>query len=143
MRRASEMPHVAGMVQVGLRSVGSGRRSEIEAAQHYGSRFITAREVHAIGVDAALRHVPEGVRVVVTLDCDGLDPGIMPGVAARTPGGLTYTQVIDLIAGVSRRARIVGFDLVEFYPPADIGGLTAQTASRLLVNAIGAIVRQE
>jgi arginase family enzyme len=47
---------------------------------------------------------------LVTLDCDGLDPGIMPGVAARTPGGLTYTQVIDLIGGLGRRARITGFD---------------------------------
>jgi agmatinase len=32
MRRASEMPHVAGMVQVGLRSVGSARPSDVEAA---------------------------------------------------------------------------------------------------------------
>ena len=142
MRRASEMGHVAGMVQVGLRSVGSARIAEIEAAQHYGSRFVTAREVHTRGVEAALRHIPEGARVVVTLDCDGLDPGIMPGVAAPTPGGLTYTQTIDLIAGLGKRARIVGFDLVELYPPADIGSLSALTAARLLVNAIGTIVRQ-
>ncbi|CAN7602252.1 arginase family protein [Mesorhizobium amorphae] len=142
MRRASEMPHVAGMVQVGLRSVGSARLAEIEAARHYGSRFVTAREVHAEGIEATLKHIPEGARVVVTLDCDGLDPGIMPGVAARTPGGLTYTQVIDLIAGLGKRARILGFDLVELYPPADIDGLSALTAARLLVNAIGTIVRQ-
>jgi agmatinase len=142
MRRASEMPHVAGIVQVGLRSVGSARLAEIEAARHYGGRFVTAREVHAQGVEAALRHIPEGAQVIVTLDCDGLDPGIMPGVAARTPGGLTYGQVIDLIAGLGRRARIAGFDLVELYPPADIDGLSALTAARLLVNVIGAIVRQ-
>lgn len=142
MRRASEMPHVAGMVQVGLRSVGSARITEIEAARRYGSRFVTAREVHAQGVEAALRHIPEGARVVVTLDCDSLDPSIMPGVAARTPGGLTYTQVIDLIAGLGRRARIAGFDLVEFYPPADIDGLSALTAARLLVNVVGTVVRQ-
>lgn len=142
MRRASEMAHVAGIVQVGIRSVGSARLAEIEAAQRYGSHLVTAREVHAEGVEAALRHIPEGAQVVVTLDCDGLDPSIMPGVAARTPGGLTYTQTIDLIAGVGKRARIAGFDLVEFYPPADIDGLTAATAVRLLVNAIGAIVRQ-
>ncbi|MDX8446850.1 agmatinase [Mesorhizobium captivum] len=142
MRRASEMPHVAGMVQVGLRSVGSARLTEIQAAQRYGSRFVTAREVYAQGVEAALRHIPEGARVVVTLDCDSLDPSIMPGVAARTPGGITYTQAIDLIAGLGRRASIAGFDLVEFYPPADIDGLSALTAARLLVNAIGAIVRQ-
>jgi agmatinase len=142
MRRASEMPHVAGMVQVGMRSLGSARRAEVEAAQRYGSRLVTAREVHAQGVEAALRHIPEGARVVVTLDCDGIDPGIMPGVAARAPGGLTYTQVIDLIAGLGRRARIAGFDLVEFYPPADVDRLSALTAARILVNAIGAIVRQ-
>lgn len=142
MRRASEMGHVAGMVQVGLRSVGSARIEEIEAARRYGSRFVTAREVHAHGVDAALRHIPEGARVVITLDCDGLDPGIMPGVAARTPGGLSYTQAIDLIAGIGKRGRIAGFDLVELYPPADIDNLSAFTAARLIVNAIGAIVRQ-
>jgi agmatinase len=136
------MPHVAGMVQVGLRSVGSARHAEIEAARRYGSRFVTAREVHAQGVEVALRHIPEGAQVVVTLDCDGLDPGIMPGVAARTPGGLSYTQAIDLIAGLGRRARIAGFDLVEFYAPADIDGLSALTAARLVVNAIGAVVRQ-
>ncbi|WP_448952444.1 agmatinase [Labrys neptuniae] len=142
MRRASEMTHVAGMVQVGLRSVGSARLEEVEAAQRYGSRFVTAREVHAQGVAAALRHIPAGAEVVITLDCDGLDPSIMPGVAARTPGGLNYTQVIELIAGVGERARIAGVDLVELYPPADIDGLSALTAFRLLVNVIGAIARQ-
>ena len=143
MRRASEMPHVAGMVQVGLRSVGSARVEEVEAAQAYGSRFVTARQVHAEGVEAALRHIPQGANVVITLDCDGLDPAIMPGVAARTPGGLNYTQVIDLIAGVGQRGRIAGFDIVELYPPADVDGLSALTAARLVVNAIGTIVRQE
>ncbi|WP_105436551.1 agmatinase [Neorhizobium tomejilense] len=142
MRRASEMPHVAGIVQVGMRSVGSAGVAEIEAAQHYGSRLVTAREVHARGIDAALQHIPEGARVVITLDCDGLDPSTMPGVAARTPGGLTYTQVIDLIAGVGRRARIAGFDLVELNPAADIDGLTSLTAARIIVNVIGTIVRQ-
>ncbi|GAB2184009.1 agmatinase [Roseibium sp. LAB1] len=143
MRRISEMPHVAGLVQVGLRAVGSAGRNEIEEAQRYGSRFVTARDIHAEGAAAALKHIPQGARCVVTLDCDGLDPAVMPGVAARTPGGLTYTQVIDLIAGLGRRAKIAGFDLVEFYPPNDIDGLTALTASRLVVNALGAIVRQE
>jgi agmatinase len=142
MRRASEMPHVAGIVQVGIRSVGSARFAEIEAAQHYGSRLVTAREIHTQGIEVALRHIPEGARVVVTFDCDALDPCIMPGVAARTPGGLTYTQAIDLIAGIGKRAKIAGFDLVEFYPPADIDNLSALTAARLLVNVIGTIARQ-
>lgn len=78
MRRASEMLHVAGMVQVGMRGVGSARRAELEAATAYGSRIVTARDVHTEGVEAVIRHVPEGAKVVITLDCDGLDPSIMP-----------------------------------------------------------------
>jgi agmatinase len=140
MRRASEMPHE--LVSFRLASVASAALGlRMGAARNYGSRFVTAREVHAQGAEAALRLIPEGARVIVTLDCDGLDPGIMPGVAARTPGGLIH-PVIDLIAGLGRRARIAGFDLVELYPPADIGGLSALTAARLLVNLIGTVVRQ-
>jgi len=142
MRRASEMAHVQGIVQVGMRGVGSARAEEIEAARRYGSHLVTAREIHAAGVEAALRLIPEDARVVITLDCDGLDPGIMPGVAARSPGGLTYTETIDLIAGVGRRAWIAGFDIVELAPAADFGNLSALTAARLVVNAIGAVVRQ-
>jgi agmatinase len=142
MRRASEMGHVAGIVQAGIRGVGSARPAEVEAARAWGAHLVTAREIHAGGVEAALRHIPEGASVVITLDCDGLDPGIMPGVAGRAPGGLTYQQAIDLIAGAGRRGRLAGFDLIEYLPGADINGLTALTAARLIVNAIGHIVRQ-
>lgn len=142
MRRASEMPVVAGMVQVGLRSVGSARVSDVNDALAYGSHFVTARDIHNQGVEAALKHIPDGAWVVMSLDCDSIDPAIMPGVAARTPGGLTYTQVIDLISGVGKKARIAGFDLVEFYPPADVDGLSALTAARILVNTMGVIARQ-
>jgi agmatinase len=143
MRRASEMPEVASMVQVGLRSVGSARPSDVNDAFAYGSRFVTARDMQSQGVEAALSHIPDGANVVISLDCDSIDPAIMPGVAARTPGGLTYTQIIDLISGVGKKARIAGFDLVEFYPPADVDGISALTASRILVNTVGTIVRQD
>ncbi|CCV06866.1 hypothetical protein MESS2_410029 [Mesorhizobium metallidurans STM 2683] len=67
---------------------------------------------------------------------------MMPAVAGRTPGGLTYQQAIGLIEGVSQRGRLAGFDLIEFQTPADIDGITAITAARLLVNVIGRIARQ-
>ena len=81
MRRASEMGHVAGIVQVGMRGLGSARYAELEDARRYGARIVTSREIHAHGVEAAIRHIPEGASIVVTLDCDGLDPSLMPGVA--------------------------------------------------------------
>lgn len=142
MRRASEMPHVAGIVQAGIRAVGSARASELEAARNFGSKIVTAREIHARGINTAIQNIPEGASIVITLDCDGLDPSVMPGVVARTPGGLSYTQVIELIEAASKRGRIAGFDLVELHIPSDIAGISALTAARILVNVIGRIVRQ-
>jgi len=66
----------------------------------------------------------------------------MPDVIPLSPRGLTYTQVINIVAKVWKRASIGGFDLVEFYPPADLCGLTALTAARLIVNVIGQVSRQ-
>lgn len=142
MRRASEMAHVAGIVQVGMRAVGSAATSDLEAARRYGAKIITAREFHAGGVEAVIRHIPEGATIVVTLDCDGIDPGVMPGVAARTPGGLSYMQVINLIEAVGKRGQIGGFDLVELHTPSDLDGISATTAARIVVNVIGRMVRQ-
>jgi agmatinase len=142
MRRASEMPWIAGIVQVGMRGVGTARVEEIEAARAYGARFVTAREIHRRGVEAALDLVPAGRPCLVTFDCDALDPSIMPAVAAPLPGGLTYFQAIDLIHGVAQKSGLAGFDLVEYVPGKDPDGLSALTAARIVLNVIGALVRQ-
>ena len=142
MRRASEMPWIEHIVQVGARGVGSARPGEVADAREWGAIFITAREVHEHGVAAALECVPDGARCLLTVDCDGLDPTVMPAVMAREPGGLTYRQMLDLIHRLATRTRIAGFNLVEFAPSADIDGMGAVTAARIVCNAIGAIVRQ-
>lgn len=143
MRRASEMGHVERIVQIGARGLGSARPADYRDALDWGVEFVTARELHETGVEAALAHIPEGAPVLLAFDCDALDPTTMPAVIGPAPGGLTYWQAVDIVQGVARRGRIAAFDLVEFMPARDIHGLGALTASRLLVNAIGAIVRQD
>ena len=135
MRRASEMPQVGTMIQVGQRGVGSARPADLAAAQARGVQFISARDVHGGGVAQVLHHVPKGGDVFITID-------VVPGVLAPEPGGLTYFQAIELIDGVADRARIAGFDVVEFVPDRDVNGLGALTAVRLTAHAIGRIVRQ-
>lgn len=58
---------------------------------------------------------------------------------ARTPGGLLYWQVLELLGGLAAKRRIVGFDLVEFMPSRDTTGIAALTAARLVCNAIAGI----
>jgi agmatinase len=139
MRRASEMDHVRTIIQVGARGIGSARESEVRDAEAWGARLVTAREVHSRGIEAALDHIPDGARCLISLDLDALDAAIMPAVAYPTPGGLTYTQVTGLIHGVARKAKIVGFDMIEFVPKRDMNGLAAFTAARILWNVIGAL----
>jgi agmatinase len=142
MRRASEMAHIKSILQIGQRGLGSARVQDVEDARRAGVRFVSARELHAQGVGAALASVPREAEVIISFDCDALDPSIMPGVIGRAPGGLSYTQAIELLHAIAQRARIAAFDLVEFMPERDIDGIGALTAGRLIVNALGAVTRQ-
>ncbi len=142
MRRASEMGHVENMIQVGIRGLGSARRAEVETAKDWGSKIVTAREFHRDGLDAVLKHLKPGSNCMITWDCDGMDPGIMPAVMAPTPGGLSYMQSIELIAAVIRKARLVAFDLVEFVPDRDRNGNAAITAARICANVLGGLARK-
>ncbi|WP_263826857.1 arginase family protein [Ruegeria aquimaris] len=142
MRRASEMPHVERIIQVGARGVGSARMDALEAALAWGAHLIPAHELDAGGLDRALDLIPAGAQVVICFDCDALDPSIMPAVIAPTAGGLTYAQALRLIRGVSQKARIAGFDLVEFMPANDRDDAGAVLAAQLLTTVLGLIGRQ-
>ena len=142
MRRASEMAHVERIVQVGQRGIGSARPGDHADAVAWGVEFVPAAEVARSGVARAVGLIPEGAEVIVCLDLDALDPAVMPAVIGRTAGGLGYWQVVDLIAAVAARARIAGFDMVEFMPARDIDGLGATTAAQLLATVVGVIGRQ-
>ena len=143
MRRASEMPWVAGIVQIGARGVGSAQLEDVQAARRWGTRIITARQVHEEGISVALEMIPEGVQTFLTLDCDGLDPSAMPAVVAPVPGGLGYWHIVALLEGLAARGRIAGFDLVELTPEKDVNAISALTAARIVTLAIGAIGRSK
>jgi agmatinase len=142
MRRASELPNVAAMAQIGLRGTGSARGDEVEDALAWGSVLIRAAEVHRDGVDAILGRIPSADRYYITLDADGLDPSIAPGVNAPAFGGLTYDEAFALLRGVAAQGRVVGFDIVEIVPAADVQNLTSLLAARLTLNLMGAMAWQ-
>ena len=142
MRRASEMGWIDRIIQVGLRGVGSARVGDYEDACRAGVTFVTGREVAASGIQRAVEAIPAGAEVLITLDCDGPDPSVIPGVIAPTPGGLTYWQTLELLHGAAQRGRIAGFDIVEFVPRLDTDQRGAFAAARLVANVIGLIARQ-
>lgn len=142
MRRASEMPHVGRIVQVGARGIGSAAAQDHRDALAWGVSFVTAYDLHRGGVQGVLDLIPQGSEIVVCLDADALDPALVPGVIGRAPGGLTYHQVVDLIRGAAGRGRIAAMDVVEFMPERDVDGIGALTLARLITTALGVIARQ-
>jgi agmatinase len=141
IRRASEMPWIKDIVQIGMRGIGSAREGEVDDARAYGADLISAYEMHDIGMDAVLDRIPDGGPYYLTIDADGIDPTIMPAVMAQTPGGLNWVQTRKLVHGLVNKGRVVGMDLVEIAPKNDVGNTTVIHAERLICNFIGASIR--
>jgi agmatinase len=77
-----------------------------------------------------------GETVYVTIDCDGLDPAIMPAVGTPEPGGLSWRELLALLRLVMSRKTVVAADVVELCP---LPGFVAPNflAARLVYKLIG------
>lgn len=139
MRRASELDSVTAMAQIGVRGGGSARREEVAAARAFGSVIVTAAELRRDGPDAVLARLPAAERYYLTIDIDGLDPAIAPGVLAPAFGGVSYENANALVRGVAAKGRLVGFDVVEIVPETDAHDRTSLLAARLALDTIAAL----
>ncbi len=103
------------LAQVGIRSL---TRDETERIRAHGICTVFASEAVGSPVSAwlqrVLRALPE--EVYVTVDLDVFDPSVMPATGTPEPGGLDWYRVLDVLRGVAREKRIVGFDVVELAP---------------------------
>lgn len=141
IRRASEMAWIGEIFQLGMRGIGSARQREVDDALAYGCQIVSAYDVHDQGVEAIIERIPGGGPYYLSIDADGLDPTIMPGVLAPTPGGLDWIQVRGLLRGLLDKGRVVGLDLVEMAPAFDLRHLTMVHAERLICNFVGTSIR--
>jgi len=112
MARARELCPV---VQVGIRAVDVSEMAGLDP-----HRVFWAHDIAAAGrsgtswMDDAVS--PLGDPVWVTIDLDGFDPSVLPATGTPEPGGLDWYQVTGLLERVTRRRRVIGFDVVELLP---------------------------
>ena len=137
MRRLRDHSCVHDLVHVGTRSIGSARREEVEAALRAGNRIVTAWDVHENGAKWVADSLDLSRRWVVSLDCDGMDPTVAPGVGAIEPGGLSFVQTSILLNHLARNDRLAGIVFTEYQPAKDVGDTTAHTIVRLILNILG------
>lgn len=142
MRRMSEMDHIKAMVQVGMRGLGSSAKVDFEEARAWGSKVIPCRQAVEMGVDGVMRQIPDGNRFYVTIDIDSLDISTAPGVGSPSPGGLTFTQLVNMLEALSRKGEIVCFDFVEVAPQYDHTETTTRVAAMVMLYFMGFIQKQ-
>ena len=78
--------------------------------------------------------------VYVTIDLDGLEPGMMPAVGTPEPGGLSWRELTTLLRRVFERRRVVGADVVELCPIPGMASpnfIAAKLVYKLLTYKLG------
>lgn len=143
LRRASEMAHVTGFTQLGIRNVSSSNRQDYEAARRAGSDILSVRDVRKLGTQGVLARIPDGVRYYATVDVDGFDPSIAPGTGTPSHGGFLYYEVLEIFQGLAKKGEIAGIDFVEVAPDYDQTGSTAFLAAQFLMNVLGFIFHEK
>lgn len=113
MRRVCEM-------KVPLHSVGirAQCREEADFIKQQGLHilFEHTRRSDPQWCEAFLEQVPAEAPVYFSIDLDGLDPAIMPSTGTPVPGGLSWPDILKLSRALTKRCRLVAFDVVELAP---------------------------
>ena len=118
------------LVQLGIRTATQHQRAQ---GERWDVTMIPPRQLDRF--DAETITGP----VYLSIDLDGLDPSVAPGVSHHEPGGLTFREVLDIIDSL-RGHEIVGADIVELNPERDVVDMTAAVAAKLLKEVTGAIL---
>jgi len=110
MRRVLEF---ARCTQVGIRSLSA---EEAAAAPTLPTEIFFDFNMRDDGnwIDRVIDSL--GETVYVTIDCDAMDPAIMPAVGTPEPGGFGWYEMLALLRSVISARHVVGCDLVELCP---------------------------
>jgi agmatinase len=76
----------------------------------------------------------------LSIDVDVLDPAFLPSTGTPLPGGLTPSELFDLLELVCEGRRVVGIDLVELIPSDS--GHSSLLAAEVLLRAVDAAIRR-
>jgi arginase len=131
--------HPGNVCVIGARDVDM---PEKDVVRDSGIRVFTMAEIDERGMaacmDEAIARVTSGTAgFVLSLDLDGIDPMVAPGVGTPVAGGLTYREAHLVCEKVARSERLVGLEVVELNPVLDAENRTGKLAIGLMASALG------
>jgi arginase len=119
------------LVQVGIRTLTPHQREQAARFQVEIIEMKDWRDDVRLAFDTP---------VYLSLDLDALEPGLVPGIAHREPGGLTVRQTLGIIQRF--QGDLIGADLVEFNPLYDPGGVTAAVCAKLTKELAARLIQE-
>lgn len=132
-RRISE---ICPIVQVGMRSYSREEKDFLASQPNGRIKSINVYDILEMPMWKDKTSASLSEHVYITLDLDVFDPSMAPAVGTPEPGGLGWYEIIDLLKGVAKDKKVVGFDIVELCP---IKGNIASDflAAKLLYRLLG------
>ncbi|MCW6049086.1 agmatinase [Microcoleus sp. A2-C5] len=132
MRRVVDMG--LPTLQIGIRAICKEEADLIKAKQ---LNVIRAREIanEPDWADRAIASITTK-RVFLTIDLDGIDPTLIPGVGTPEPGGLNWYSLTGFLRRVFESHEVIGCDIMELAPLVD-SVVSEFTAAKLTYKMIG------
>lgn len=132
MRRILDMG--LPILPVGIRSICA------EEAQLIAAQNIPVCWAHEIAknpnwIEDAIAHIPTR-KIFITIDLDGLDATVIPGVGTPQPGGLDWYALTGFLRRLFQDYEVIGCDVMELAPiPNSV--VSEFTAAKLVYKLIG------
>jgi len=104
------------IVQVGIRSVSEDEHQFTNTKKVRTFLMHQHRDVAAL-IPQVLAELTDPV--YISIDLDGFDPSVVPGVGTPQPGGFGWYEGLDLLRAVISSKKVVAVDVVELCPLDD------------------------
>jgi arginase len=126
-------------VLIGIRDLDNGEKDLIKKS---GALVFTMKEVDQFGMSEVARRALERVTYGtagfhLSVDLDGVDPMVAPGVATAVNGGLNFRETHLLMELAADSKKMLSMDIVELNPVLDTRNRTAEFAVGLVLSAFG------
>jgi len=114
-RRLLEIENVEKVLQLGVRSISKEEAKFIEENPQKVRTWFS-ENVHSNNWQENFKNEISGKNVYLTIDVDGLDPGIISATGTPEPDGLSWKETLEIIRLSSENSNVIGFDCVELAP---------------------------
>lgn len=132
MRRVLDMG--LPTLPIGIRSIC---KEEAELIKEKSIPVVWAREIakDQNWIEKAIANISTQ-KVFITIDVDGIDPALIPGVGTPEPGGLNWYALTTFLRKVFETHQVIGCDVMELAPIVD-SVVSQFTTAKLVYKLIG------